>query len=74
MYCGHVLPELFTRSKSLTQNVAQHCLHAASTQLDCVQETLTTSMFIGLIIKTQVGSSLFMVRCELLTSLINLNL
>jgi len=50
MYCGHVLPEQFTRSKSVTQNVAQHCVHGASTQLDCAQETLTTTMFIRLII------------------------
>jgi len=50
MYCGRVLSELFTRSKSVAQNVAQHCLHGASTQLHCAQETLTTTMFIRLII------------------------
>jgi len=74
MYCGHVLPEQFTSSKSVTQNVAQHCLRGATTQLDCAQETPTTIMFIRLVISTHVGSSLFVMYCELLTSLIALNL
>jgi hypothetical protein len=46
MYGGYVLSEHFTRSKSVTQNVAQQSMHAASIQLDCAQETVTGSCII----------------------------